>query len=294
MKRFACLFVGMMLIFSMFGVQAEENQTGSEEKWWNILFMGGDARSTEQYGLTDCMLIMSVNEEDCEVKMTSIMRDTWVKYPGSGKPNKINAANVFGGPDLSVRMVNEYFGTEIDDYVLVNMSDLAYIIDLAGGIDLYVTESEQNYTNMYAKEFIENIRSYNGDKELKESGNVHLNGLLAVSYTRNRYTDSDFQRVMRQQKVLMALAESFQNMEINDLMEIVGDIQARLETNLETEELKQLAMTAMATDVEAVQQFRIPADGTFESGEIDGTWKIVADFEKNAVLLDEFIYGNED
>ena len=288
-----CLVLGMLLVFSMVSVQAEETETSERDKWWNILFMGGDSRSTEQYARTDCMIIISINEEDCELKMNSIMRDTWVEFPGLGKSDKINAANVFGGPELAMETVNSYFGTEIDDYVMVNMSDLVKIVDMAGGIDIHVTESERNYINQYAQDFLQNIRSYSGAKELTYSGDVHLNGLLAVAYTRNRYTDSDYQRVIRQQKMLMALAESFQNMEVNDLMEIVGDIEACLNTNLETEELKQLAMTGMAMDIEYVEQFRLPVDGTFESGMIDGYWKIVPDFAANAELLDTFIYGEE-
>lgn len=286
MKRVLCALIAIMLLASW----AYAEETGGSN-WQNILFMGGDSRSTEKYERTDCMMIVSINEEEGEIKLTSIMRDTWVKMPGRSKKAKINAANVYGGPELAMETVNSCFGTDIDKYVLVNMSDLVDIVDLAGGVDLTITESERIHTNGNAIGFINGIRDYDGDTVLEHAGDVHMNGLLAVAYTRDRSTDSDYGRVMRQQKMLIALAAAFQNMDINDLMEIVGDVQALLNTNLDAEELKALAMRAMAADVEYIEQFRIPVDGTFDSGLINGTWKIVPDFDKNEKLLNEFIYG---
>lgn len=288
MKKFAWVLIAiMMLTFCAFAEETSENE------WQNILFMGGDSRSTEEYERTDCMMIVSINEAEGEIKLTSIMRDTWVAMPGRTKKAKINAANVYGGPELAMETVNSCFGTDIDKYVLVNMADLVDIVDMAGGVDLTVTESERTRINSYAEDFIKSVRKYDGDTVLEHAGDVHLNGLLAVAYTRDRYTDSDYGRVMRQQKMLLALADAFQNMDINDLMESVGDIQALIDTNMETEELKALAMRGLAADTEYIEQFRIPADGTFDSGLIDGTWKIVPDFERNERLLEEFIYGEE-
>ena len=110
--KILALVLAMLFAFSMTSVFAEE----SEGEWWNILLMGGDSRSTNDYGRTDTMMILSVNLEENLVKMTSIMRDTWVSIPGHSS-NKINAANVFGGPELAVQAVNDNFGTDIEDYI---------------------------------------------------------------------------------------------------------------------------------------------------------------------------------
>ena len=47
----------------------------------------------------------------------------------------------------------------------------------------------------------------------------------------------------------------------------------------------------MVMEIEDVEQFRIPADGTFESGMFNGVWCIRPNFEENQRLLKEFIYG---
>jgi len=261
-----------------------------EAEWMNILFLGGDSRSTTGYERTDSMIVVSVNRDSGELKMTSIMRDTYVQY-SKNNSNRINAANVFGGPELAIKVVNENFGLDISDYVLVNMTDLMEIIDLVGGIDIEMSESERKITNQYAALYQKETGGYKGETSLDSAGQCHLNGLLAVSYARNRYTDSDYGRVMRQQNVLLALAETMQNMDIDELMAQADSILSLLDTNLDSEVIKELAYTVMAMELDDVEQYRIPVEGTFKSGMFDGMWLIKPDFAANKKLLHEFIYG---
>lgn len=297
MKRQICAaFAVIVFIFCGFSAIASTREA-AEASWWNILLLGGDSRDTEGYERTDANIILSVNIDDGRVKMTSIMRDTWVDFPNGYGSGKINAANVFDGPQLMIDTVNECFDAKIEDYILINMTDLVYIIDRIDGIDLEITESERCYVNDYAKLYLKELkgvnsdREYEGDTSLEQSGLVHLNGLLAMSYCRDRYSDNDYGRVMRQQKVLLAMAEQMQNMEINDLMAMADDVLATVETNLSDEELERLAKMALMIEVDEVQQLRIPADGTFRSGMVGNTWRIDPDFEANAEILHEFIYG---
>lgn len=251
------------------------------KEWENILLLGGDSRSTDAYERTDSMIIISINREESLVKMTSIMRDTWVKIPGR-KHNKINAANVFGGPELAVQTVNQNFGTDIEDYVIVNMSDMAMIIDLMGGIDLEISDAEMNEIN----------NGDNGGVILNNAGFVHLNGAQAVTFSRIRYIDSDYKRVMRQQRILLAMADKAQNMEVDELTDIAADVKDIVLSSLDKGELEDLAMAFMVMEIEDVEQFRIPADDAFEAGTFDGVWSIRPNLEKNRALLREFIYGN--
>lgn len=286
--KWLALVLAMLLALGSFSAMAEE----TENQWLNILLLGGDSRSTESYSRTDTMMILSVNREESIFKMTSIMRDTWVQF-SSGKSNKINAANVFGGPELAMKTVNDYFGTDIENYVLVNMYDLVHIIDLVGGVELEITEAERKNINSGAQDYINNVAKYSGDTYVENSGKVWLNGLQAMSFCRIRYIDSDYHRVMRQQQVLLALADKMQNMEVNDLMEALDGIMEYIDTNMENEALKELAYTGLSAEIEDVGQYRIPADGTFNSGMFGDVWCIKPNFEKNAQLLHDFIYGEE-
>ncbi len=259
--------------------------------WWNILLLGGDSRSKSSYERTDSMIVLSVNIKEGKAKMTSIMRDTWVGYPGKSSHGKINAANVYGGPELAMATVNENFGLDIKEYVLINMAGLVNIIDQVGGIDIPVTASEKKWTNKYAKDFIKNFGAYDGATSLKETGDsVHLNGLLAMSYCRNRYTGTDYARTQRQRTVLLAVLEKLKIENAAQLMSVAASIIESVETNLNYANVFELATLGLSLDMRTIEQNRIPADGTFKSGMKNGTWSIRPDFEKNKDLLHAFIY----
>jgi LCP family protein required for cell wall assembly len=261
--------------------------------WWNILLMGGDSRNKTAYDRTDSMIILSINVKENKAKMTSIMRDTWVSFPGANGQGKINAANVYGGPETAMETVNENFGTDIKDYVLVNMAGLVDIVDLVGGIDIPVTQDEKKWANYYAEDFIRNFGAYNGETALRETGDsVHLNGLLAMSYCRNRYSGTDYARTQRQRTVLLAVLEKLKQGNAAQFMSVVGSAIESVETNLNYANILELANFGVNLDTSTIEQNRVPADGTFESGMKDGTWSIRPDYDKNKALLHEFIYGS--
>lgn len=290
MRRFLILVLALVMALGMGNAFAETQESG----WENILLLGGDARNMNQYDRTDTMMILSINRDEAQVKMTSIMRDTWVELPGKGRSEKINAANVYGGPELAVETVNQSFGTDIEDYVIVNMEDLVQIVDILGGVDLEITERERVQINSGVKAYISEVKgasAYTGERTLNQSGLVHLNGIMAVSYCRIRKIDSDYSRVMRQQKVMLALAEKAQNMEIDELTKVAGDIYHIISTSLTEEEIKSMATAFMVMEVSEVGQYRIPVDGTFQSGMFNGIWMIKPDFAQNQALLHQFIYG---
>lgn len=149
---------------------------GLSDEWWNVLLLGTDDRyDNGSYGRTDSMIILSVNLATKESKITSLMRDTLVKI--NGKSCKLNAASVYGGPELSMRTINEYFGMNISDYVILNIEGLADIIDTLGGLELDVTEAERKALNRG----LFDLSSMSGMEKLQSSGEgVHLNGNQAV------------------------------------------------------------------------------------------------------------------
>lgn len=259
------------------------------DEWWNILLLGTDNRyEGDTYGRTDSMIILSVNLGTGKARMTSLMRDTWVSIYGRSSKAKLNAACVYGGPELTMRTINENFGMNISDYVLINITGLADVIDTLGGIDIDVTEEERKALN----KGLFDLSSQSGMEQLETSGeNVHLNGNQAVAFARIRKIDSDYKRTERQRTVLMAMATKLQ--EENNPMSIVGVINTLLpfvETNLDLSDLMTLAYVGLNMDMTNIEQLRLPADGTFDAGTFDGVWCIKPNFDKNKAILYDFIY----
>lgn len=263
------------------------------DDWWNILLLGTDNRyemSEGSYSRTDSMIILSVNMATKQAKLTSLLRDTWVPIEGHGK-NRLNACTVFGGPDLLMKTINEQFGMNISQYVMINITGLADVIDTLGGLDFAVTEAERKALN----KGLFDLSSQSGMEQLEESGDcVHLNGNQAVAFARIRQIDTDYKRTERQRLVLTTMAQKLKS--TTNAATIVGVVNSLLpyvETNLSLTDLMQLGYVGLQVDLDGVDQFRIPADGTFDSGIYDGIWCIKPNFEKNRSLLYDFIYGEE-
>ena len=291
-RKVLAMFLALGLMLGCAGALAEPADGG---EWWNILLLGSDDRTMSQRaGRTDTIIILSVNREEGQAKLTSIMRDTWVSIPGNGN-GKINAANVYGGPELAVETVNENFGTDIENYVVINMRDMIDIVDLFGGIDLELSSKEvsvaNDYISQYKRETTNEAEAYEDYSMIAQSGMVHLNGMQAMAHCRDRYTDSDFGRVMRGQDTLLALAKKAQDLELEEAVEIADSIRQFVITNLTDEQVKELATAVLTIDPDGVGQFRIPADGAYQSGTFSGTWMIRPDLEKNVEILRQYIYG---
>lgn len=273
----------MLCVLPWTMARAEDNADG----WLNILLLGTDVRDTNSYGRTDSMILLSVNTTTLEAKLTSFMRDLWVTIPGRSGHAKLNAACVYGGPSLLMKTLKEHFDVDIDGYALVNLNGMADIIDILGGLRLDVTEAERKALN----KGLFDLSSRSGMEELKESGSqVLLNGNQAVAFSRIRQIDSDYRRTERQRDVLTALAKRLQSETGVTLLSVIPTLLQYVETDLELNELMTLAYAGLKMDMDSIQQYRIPADGTYESGTFDGVWCIKADLNKNAKLLKNFIY----
>ena len=120
---------------------------------------------------------------------------------------------------------------------------------------------------------------------------MHLNGNQATAFARIRKIDSDYVRTERQRTVLLAMADKIKNgASAGTLLTIVTTLMGYVDTNLSLPEIMTIATVGMKLDLNSVEEFRVPADGTFESGTYDGIWCIKPNFEKNASLLHSFIY----
>lgn len=270
---------------------------GLGEGWRNILLLGNDSRSLDDNGRTDTMIIASINQQTGEIKLTSIMRDMLVSIPGKSAKNKINAAYRFGGPNLAMKTVNEAFDMNISEYVVVNLANFAEIIDSIGGIDMDVTYDEMlnvnNILNYYKEDAEKNGLAEGKDfSELDQYGeNIHLTGQQALAYSRIRKLDTDYKRTERQRDVLVAIANKLSTQSVAELMVTALNLWNNVRTNLPFFDAVQLGIKGASAISGGVEQFRIPADGTFDSGTYDGRWEIHPNFSKNIDLLHEFIYG---
>lgn len=281
--------------FNQQAPEDEQSEAGAEKTdgWWNILLLGCDSYSVNSYSRSDSMIIVSINQESGQVKLTSLMRDTWIKVPGyKTSHRKLTELCAVGGPALTIRAINESFGMDISDYALISMDGIATIIDLMGGVDLDVTREERDALNRGLFDLSEAENSGHMTKLQEFGEQIHMNGNQATAFARIRKIDSDYVRTERQRTVLMKIAGKIADgTSAVTLLSVVNTLMNYVDTNLSFSEIMTIGYLGLKLDLSSVEELRLPADGTFNSGTFDGVWCIKPNFSKNAAILKEFIYG---
>ena len=140
----------------------------NHEEIINIALFGIDSEDGVA-GRSDAIMVATIDPIHNKLKLTSIMRDSYVNIPDKGM-DKINHAYAFGGPQLAIKTINENFGLDIADYMSVNFTSLPVIIDILGGVEINITDEEVPH--------IPGVTS---------AGTYTLNGDQALSYSRIRY-----------------------------------------------------------------------------------------------------------
>jgi LCP family protein required for cell wall assembly len=258
----------------------------------NILLLGIDARPGEQTGRSDTMIILSVDTEGNTIRMVSLMRDLYVEIPGY-KNNRLNAAYVFGGADLLMQTIEHNFGIHVDNYVAVNFSMLANLIDQIGGLELTV-ESDYYKDRINAVIKCDNavLGIDKNDGLLTQSGTQLMTGKQAQAYARYRYGtgDGDFGRTQRQREVIVKIMDKLRSLTLVELFKLAGDNVSNVYTNLSIEEIIELAPAALQLQDVEILQLRLPVDGGFTNKTVSGMSVLMPDRTKTKEALAAF-YG---
>ncbi len=256
----------------------------------NILLLGRDSHAPSQRnGLSDIMIVLTLDRNAKTMKLTTIMRDLWVDIPGYG-PNKINAAYSYGGARLAVRTVNEYLDLDIEKYAVVDILGSEKIVDSLGGLTLSLTAEEIPYFNAGVYEADDLFPDTPWVNGIYKPGTYGMNGRQVVAYTRMRKSDSDFQRTQRQRDVLLKLLAEFRNADLATKTTVVKQGVSLVKTNLSPAEITELAFQVLPALDSDVKQFRLPTDGDYAVRQ-DGGWRMVADRDAMLPKLQEFIWG---
>jgi polyisoprenyl-teichoic acid--peptidoglycan teichoic acid transferase len=257
----------------------------------NIALLGID-ETEGTAGRSDCIMILTIDNKHKKLKLSSIIRDSYVVIPTKGKKDKINHAYAFGGPQLALKTLNENFNLNLDQFVTVNFTSLPKIIDSIGGITLDITDDEIKYINSY----IDSINKLNDttSPNITTSGIQKVDGTQALAYCRIRYTDGgDFERTQRHRNVLNQLIEKSKTIPLSQYPSLLDDLLPLVHTNLETNEILSLAIDLNSLKNQPLSQDRFPRDEGSNGQIIDGIYYYVFDGGLTVKQIHEFIYEND-
>ena len=260
-----------------------------KEERVNILLLGIDQREGDTGPCrTDTMILISLDPETNSAAMLSIPRDLWVTIPGFGE-NRCNVANYLGdkhdypggGPALAKKTIWYALGVPIHHYVRVNFSGFESAVDALGGLTIDVEKAihDEKYPDGHYGVITIDI----------PAGVQQMDGKTALQYARSRHGTSDFDRMKRQQEVLLAAQETVLNLDfplsrIPKLLEVTGD---SVQTDLSLDQIIALAEMAKRVDRSNVRYGVIDNSMTIPVVTREGAMVEVADWDKVRKLLDD-------
>ena len=237
----------------------------------NILLAGDsvDDPGHSGAGLTDSILLLSINTKSHSGFLLSIPRDLWVYVPGMSSYQKINAANDVtnfkqagfpsGGMGQLEEIVQNDLGIPVDYYGLMDYSAFSDAVNAVGGVTIDI-QSPDPYG------------LYDPNTNLKlPNGEVTLNGQQALNLARARgdgygsygFPNSDFDRTEHQRQLFIAVAEKAKTLgvianpiKISDLFNALGN---NFQTDLKLQDVLQLIQITKNINPSTVQSYSYTA-----------------------------------
>jgi LCP family protein required for cell wall assembly len=299
---FLCILGAVLLFFSAYhsyqrglerrrGTIAPPQQTAvsldtQEYRRTHILFLGIDDKR-DSASRTDTILLVAADPNTGSAGILSIPRDTRVYIPERDRWDRINAVHAYGGPQLTVKTVENFLGVDIDYYIETDFAGFSRIIDTLGGVEIDV-DTDMFYVDTAQDLYID-----------IKAGRQVLDGETALQYVRYRDRLGDVAlvnphyevydgRVERQRKFLMAVIdEILQPSTLLKLPRLLGQVWDAVETNIPWTTALKLAFAANRFTMDKVETAILP--GTSER--INGAWYWLADPDRTQEVVDWIVYS---
>lgn len=299
---FLCILGAVLLFFSAYhsyqrglerrrGTIAPPQQTAvsldtQEYRRTHILFLGIDDKR-DSASRTDTILLVAADPNTGSAGILSIPRDTRVYIPERDRWDRINAVHAYGGPQLTVKTVENFLGVDIDYYIETDFAGFSRIIDTLGGVEIDV-DTDMFYVDTAQDLYID-----------IKAGRQVLDGETALQYVRYRDRLGDVAlvnphyevydgRVERQRKFLMAVIdEILQPSTLLKLPRLLGQVWDAVETNIPWTTALKLAFAANRFTMDKIETAILP--GTSER--INGAWYWLADPDRTQEVVDWIVYS---
>lgn len=259
-------------------------------KPFSMLVLGTDtgALQRDRTGLTDSMMLITVNPKLKTTTMMSIPRDIMMSISGAENtfPQKLNAAFPIAGVGAAMLTLQNYLNVPIDFYVLANMGGLEKLIDQVGGVKiaspLTFTYTPEADTTPETYKFVKGQEQFEYAKDGKDFKTfTTMDGNAALSFSRMRYDDpqGDYGRQLRQRLVLKALLKKSASISTLFNSEFMASISKNVETDINYNELIKVAQKYMAATKNQESDYLHGVDDTYDGV----SYQMVPESEKQRV-----------
>lgn len=240
-----------------------------------LLVLGMDNYgSLNETGRSDVVMLVHIDFDHADISAVTLARDMFIK--NNGRLTKVNTIVRASDEQTLVAAIEENFGVSIDAWFRVNFTSVIELVDAIGGAQVELTAQEARY--------IENYVGYYEDSPLAE-GVCRLNGAQALAYARCRKLDNDLGRGERQSKLVAAMVAQTRHMTVANIVSVYNSLKHAWRSSLSAGEQAQLLAQAVWLRGARVTHVGMPFEDTWHYGSENGTSGIVANLEKNRLLL---------
>lgn len=268
--------------------------TVGEDGIMTVALFGVDTRSWSDTSRSDAIMVMAVDPQRGKIKLTSLMRDSYVEVPGHGH-TKLCHAYAYGGPQLAMQTINECFGTNITEYATVNLEQISEIIDAMGGVTVDISEAELAEANKHIANYCKENDIKNADSyQLTQSGEQNLNGLQAMVYGRIRKgnTGGDWQRTERQSLILQKLFSKISSANPIQCVKFMNALLPNMRSSLSADDIIYMGINTIRHGMPKMEHTRLPLDGEWNYATIGGASYITFSDEVLTQHLHDYIYND--
>ncbi|HEU5011087.1 MAG TPA: LCP family protein [Roseiflexaceae bacterium] len=210
-----------------------------------VLLLGNDLRLDEQGpARADSLMLARIDPQQHRIALLSLTRDLMADIPGYGYA-RVNAANTWGGPELARQTISNLFQIKIDYYAEINFAGFISMVDSLGGVDVLV--DKEIYQPGWELHFMPGIN--------------HMDGLTALRYSRIRMPDSDYDRIKRQQTVLLAIANRLRDQasvwNLQKVADLTTAMRGYVQTDMPPERMLALAWAFHDMSLESIERYSV-------------------------------------
>jgi len=195
---------------------------------------------------SDVNIMVVVNPRTHKILLVNTPRDYYVQLHGTtGIRDKLTHSGIYG-IDMSVKTMEDLYGTPINYYMRINFSSLTKIIDTLGGVDV---NSQYQFT---ADNYSFNV------------GINHLNGKQALAFSRDRHSfeGGDRTRGSNQELVIEAIIAKMNNPQtIINYRQIIASLNGVIQTSMSADVISKM-ISAQLNDMSQWDVKSISVDGT--------------------------------
>lgn len=256
-----------------------EGEIKKEKSIFNILLLGTDLKAWEtDTGRADATMLCSLNIKTGEIKLVSFERGVYVPIPNHA-PDLLTHAFQYGGANLSRSLLEHLFLVGIDGYAQVDFESFPEIVDLIGGVDIELTETE---VLALQGKTLSNAHAHN---EIQVGMN-HLDGKDTLAYCRLRFPDDDWARQERQRNTLKACQKQLKTLNPIEMLKVLRGAADMVNTDLDGWDISRLLLHAGKLSKGEVGTMQVPDKNRFYDA-------IACDFVYETKKISNFIYGTE-